>query len=213
MMLYVGFFARIWTIAPAEVPQQLRLRTTDLIQVWSLKRAAARAAAAGRNADAVHAFQAAVSVNRYDLEANRGMIREVTHSARFQPTWVLMSAFQLETVLAISHTNAPDLQLAAAFYSRYELYDWAISKFRDESLVQTPEAALLVLKFYFSAGQWGGVTAFWERHSSLLKPMPEAQSAFLRFVLGERGRALVQEYGSVPIARDLAEAQLAGLEK
>jgi len=45
------------------------------------------------------------------------------------------------------------------------------------------------------------------------KPMPEAQLAFLRFVLGERGRALVQEYGSVPIARDLAEAQLAGLEK
>lgn len=175
VMLYVGLFARIWIIAPKEVPQELRLRTTDLIQVWSLKRTGMRAAAADRNLDAVHAFQGAVSINRYDLEANRGMIREVTRSPRFQPTWVLTSTFQLDTVLAISHTNAADLQLAAAFYSRYELYDWAISKFRDESLVKTPEAALLVLKFFFSVGQWEGLSSFWDRHVSLLKPLPEAQ--------------------------------------
>ena len=178
VMLYVGLFARIWTIAPKEVPQELRLRTTDLVQVWSLKRTGRRASAADRTSDAVHAFQGAVSINRYDLEANRGMIREVTRTTRFQPSWVLMSAFQLETVLAISHTNEADLRMAAAFYSRYELYDWAFSKFRNESLVKTPEAALLVLKFFFSAEQWRGLQTFWDRHSSLLKQLPEAQFVY-----------------------------------
>jgi hypothetical protein len=173
--LYVGFFARIWIIAPAEVPQELRLRTTDLVQVWSLKRTGRQAAATDRNADAVHAFQGAVSINRYDLEANREMIREVTRATQFQPSWVLMSAFQLETVLAISHTNAADLQLAAMFYTRYELYDWATTKFRDESMVKTPEAALLVLKLFFNAENWKGLQIFWERQNAVLKSLPEAQ--------------------------------------
>lgn len=45
------------------------------------------------------------------------------------------------------------------------------------------------------------------------KPLPEALRNFLRFVLGPDGQRLVQEYGSVPIAKDAAATQLLALER
>jgi phosphate transport system substrate-binding protein len=45
------------------------------------------------------------------------------------------------------------------------------------------------------------------------KPLPTALSAFLKFVLGTQGQRLVQEYGSVSINKELADAQLLGLER
>ncbi len=40
-----------------------------------------------------------------------------------------------------------------------------------------------------------------------------ALAGFLRFVLGPEGQKLVQEYGSVPVTRDLADSQLQALER
>jgi len=45
------------------------------------------------------------------------------------------------------------------------------------------------------------------------KPLPAPLTAFLQFVLGPRGQRLVQEYGSVPIAKELVEDQLHVLEQ
>ncbi|WP_306600446.1 PstS family phosphate ABC transporter substrate-binding protein [Geothrix sp. 21YS21S-2] len=45
------------------------------------------------------------------------------------------------------------------------------------------------------------------------KPLPEAPLAFLKFILGPQGQRLVQEYGSVPVGRDLLEKQLLSLER
>lgn len=43
-------------------------------------------------------------------------------------------------------------------------------------------------------------------------PLPELAREFLRFILSPEGQALVVGYGSVPVPRELAEAQLARLE-
>jgi phosphate transport system substrate-binding protein len=45
------------------------------------------------------------------------------------------------------------------------------------------------------------------------KPLPEALKAFLAFVLGPQGQRLVQEYGSVAIAQELARTQMLTLER
>ena len=44
------------------------------------------------------------------------------------------------------------------------------------------------------------------------EPLPAPIKAFLQLVLGPAGQQLVQEYGSVPITRSLAESQLLALE-
>ena len=44
------------------------------------------------------------------------------------------------------------------------------------------------------------------------EPLPPAIKAFLQLILSPEGQQLVQEYGSVPIARTLAETQLRALE-
>ena len=43
-------------------------------------------------------------------------------------------------------------------------------------------------------------------------PLPEAMKAFIKFILGPQGQRLVQEYGSVPLGKDLLDKQLLGLE-
>jgi phosphate transport system substrate-binding protein len=45
------------------------------------------------------------------------------------------------------------------------------------------------------------------------KPLPTALLGFLRFILGPEGQRLVQEYGSVPVTREILDAQLLSLEQ
>jgi phosphate transport system substrate-binding protein len=45
------------------------------------------------------------------------------------------------------------------------------------------------------------------------KELPGTALDFLKFILGPQGQRLVQEYGSVPIPRDLAGTQIAALER
>jgi phosphate transport system substrate-binding protein len=44
------------------------------------------------------------------------------------------------------------------------------------------------------------------------EPLPAPIKAFLQLILGPVGQQLVQEYGSVPIARNLADSQFLALE-
>ena len=45
------------------------------------------------------------------------------------------------------------------------------------------------------------------------RPLPAALAGFLRFVLGPEGQRLVQEYGSVPVTKELVQSQLQALEQ
>lgn len=172
---YVGAFARIWRVSPLDAPQELYLRTTDLFQQWSLHRAGLRAAAQGKADVAVHTLMMAASINRFSQEVTRDLVIQVTRFPRYNRDWVYFTVGQLEMLLSPTKNNPDDLRLAAAFYSRYELYDFALPKFRNPANCASPEAALLLLKAHFTVGNWDALPPLWQKYSGFLEAIPEAR--------------------------------------
>ena len=172
---YVGLFAKIWLVSPSEAPQELYLRATDLIQQWSLHRSGLRAAAQGKSEVAIRTLMMAANINRFSQDVARDLVAQVARSPRFNHDWVYFAAGQLELLLSSTKNKPNDLRLAAAFYSRYELYDFAIPKFRSPTDCASPEAALLVLKANFIVGNWESIPFVWQQYSNFLETIPEAR--------------------------------------
>ena len=173
-VVYVGLFARLWRVSPPESPQELYLRATDLIQQWSLHRAGLRAAAQGKSEIAIRTLMLASSINRFSDVVGRDLVTQVTRSTRFNHDWVYYSAGQLELLLSSANKNPGDLRLAAAFYSRFELYDFAIPRFRNPADCASSEAALLMLKAHYTVGNWESIPVVWQQYSNYLGGVPEA---------------------------------------
>lgn len=181
-VVYVAFFGKIWTVTTPLVTQKLRLRTTDLIQTWRIKRTARRAAENGDLETSVRSYLMAVQINPFDLEGNREMIRAVSRSPVYKAPWVYSAANQLETVLKLSRTNEADLKLAAGLYSRYNLFDLAFSKFSDTKNQTSTEALLLLYRIYFLTEQYDKMDDLWAKNTSVLNQIPEAVLYRLSFM-------------------------------
>lgn len=156
-------------------PQELYLRTTELLQQWSLHRSGLRAAAQGKADIAIPNLMMAAHINRFSEKVTRDLVIEVTRFPKYNHAWVYFTAAQLEILLRPSKTNAEDHRLAAAFYSRYELFDLAIPKFRNPADCASAEAALLLLKAHFTVGNWEAIPTVWQKYAGFLGVIPEAE--------------------------------------
>src|SRR5437764_521365 len=71
------FLPKMWTVSPPGFKPVIKVSGLDLVQAWSLKRSALKAAAAGKNEDAAYAWQAAIANDAADPDLYRGSLRHL----------------------------------------------------------------------------------------------------------------------------------------
>ena len=72
----------MWTVSPPGFKPVLKVSGLDLVQAWSLKRSALKAAAAGKDDDAAYAWQAAIANDAADPDLFRGSLRHLLNTRR-----------------------------------------------------------------------------------------------------------------------------------
>ena len=132
----------------------------DKVQAWSLKRSAAKLAAAGEAEEASRAWASAIGNNLGDPELIRGFLRHVGTMRNPSTTTIRQCLNQAQWLLNLTGTNRTDVGLVALTCDRLAFYGPVLDLLgpHQASLSPTEEAALQ--KALFLAG---GVDEFGKR--------------------------------------------------
>lgn len=153
------FLPKMWVRSPAGFLPVVKVSGLDLLQAWSLKRAALKAVAAGKLEDAAYAWQSAFANNPADPALARGALENFLRFSdpKQAPGNPIQHALWL---LRLTQTNAMDLELTVRVFEKVGLYDAVVDLLepRQENLSPTLEAIYLKALF-----QRGAVDEFGQR--------------------------------------------------
>src|SRR5262249_30239192 len=175
------FLPKIWRTSRHGFIPVIKVSGLDLVQAWSLKRTALKAAAAGDFEEANFAWQAALANNRTDPDLVRGALRNIladpnrrrrTGPAIQESLWLLR----------LTQTNLVDLELAAQVLDQFNYYDSVLTLLQPRVQELTPLLAAVYLKSLFSLGRMQAFEAGWKRFHDQVQNDPELplyRAAFL----------------------------------
>jgi hypothetical protein len=167
------FLPKIWRTSTPEFRPVIKVSGLDLVQAWSLKRSALKAAAAGKFDEANYAWQAALANNRADPDLVRGALRNLLKSPhrREQSRQGVQEALWL---LKLTGTNnLPDLELAAQTLAQFRYYDMIVQLLTPRLNAPTGRLAAVYLKALFDQGQVKLFDQRWAELSDKVHDDPE----------------------------------------
>lgn len=178
LMLGVGAVALAFTqltTSPAGTSPEVRVRLLRIVTSWNFERSANEATRAGRNDLAVRAWKEAIANNPGNLRAIRGFLRSVNELPQVNQQTVALSIYEANRLLAMTRTNAADLDLVAAFYGKYDVYDLALWHLNSTNVPVTPAISLALAKALYETAQVNRLMEVWKVRGDTLTNSPEAQ--------------------------------------
>lgn len=168
------FLPKIWQASEPGFLPVIKVSGLDLVQAWSLRRTAEKAAAAGKFDDAHYAWQAALANNRADPDLVRGALHTLLNDPKRAPraTQAAQEAFWL---IKLTGTNMTDLELAGQVLSEFELNDALRVVLDPHRSRLTPTLAAAYLKALFKEGQIAEFGARWNELGASVQNDPEMQ--------------------------------------
>ena len=164
---------KIWITSPKGFLPVIKVSGLDLLQAWSLRRAAARAEAGGHPTEAIRTWVGAVANDAANPDGVRGLLRTLTQMPLPDRTWLPVGLQQAGNLLRLTQTNLADLELATRFYARYDQHEFVIARLGATNAPVTPATAAL-LRALFLAGQMPRFGDAWKARESLLAGDPES---------------------------------------
>ena len=165
---------RIWITSPEEYSPQIKVRGLDLLQSWSLRHSAERDEAAGRIPAAIQAWMSATANNAADPQNLRGLLRTLARQPLPERAWLGVGQQSAASLLRLTHTNLPDLELAVSFHQRYDQQEWVSSRLVDATMPTSPTLTAALLRALFQSGQMQKFEAVWQQRSATVASQPES---------------------------------------
>ncbi|MBI3414132.1 MAG: hypothetical protein HY043_02240 [Verrucomicrobia bacterium] len=154
---------KMWRVSPPGFLPIIRISVLDMVQAWSLRRSAERAAAAGQHDEADYAWQSAIANNPADPDLYRGVLR---HSLEFtRPTQKNLSVAvnQTHLLLRLSNTNLLDIELTARVYEKFHFHEWVLELLEPYGQKARPPLDGLYLRALFHAGRIDQFAGLWDQ--------------------------------------------------
>lgn len=168
------FLPKIWRQTPAGFHPIVRVSGLDLLQAWSLQRAARRAAAAGLHEQAAYAWRAAIANNPADPELLRGALRTLGQNPNpNRRTDAPQAARQALWLLRLTQTNLSDLELVAEVLPSLGLHQTLAPLLSERLDRLTPRLQAAYLKLLFTQGRWEEFADRWAALNST--PLADAE--------------------------------------
>ncbi len=164
LFIFLGLFLpKIWRVSEPDFRPVIKVSGLDLVQAWSLKRTALKAAAAGKFDDAAYAWQAALANNRADPDLVRGALLNLLEGPR-RREYARQGIQEAMWLLRLTRTNSlPDIELAARTFAQFRFYDAVIQLVEARQGELTPGLASAYLKALFDRGRMEAFNAQWNR--------------------------------------------------
>ena len=173
LTFFALFLPKIWRVTPKDFNPVVKISGLDLLQAWSLRRTARRAAAAGNHAEANYAWQAAISNLPADPDLFRGFIRNVIAQTDPDPA-TARSAFRGSLwLMRLTGTNQADLELSTQLYEKFRQHDLTLHFLSPRAGTLTREQQAVYLKALFHHGPVKSFLARWRATVPLESPDPE----------------------------------------
>jgi predicted Zn-dependent protease len=176
------FLPKIWLATPEGFLPEIRISWLDRAQAWSLRRTAAKFAAAKQTDDAEFAYRAAISNNPGDIELCRESLRSLLGAERAEAKHLSTAFSRALWLMRLSGTNAVDLGLASELLERFDLHEYQIRLLSPKLSELTPKEERALLKALFQTGAIGQFADRWKRASAEVRKDPSLalhQDAFL----------------------------------
>ncbi|HOX02337.1 MAG TPA: hypothetical protein P5555_00870 [Candidatus Paceibacterota bacterium] len=160
---------RLMRVSPRDFNPVIRVSALDLLQAWSLSRAARQAEQENRMEDAIHAWRSAIGNNAANPEYSRGLLRSIVQSDRpvaFAATGLHQSQF----LLRLTRTNLADLALTVGLLDRLGLNQEILRLLDSPPQELSPAIRCAFLKALFMAGQ---IDRFRQEKEPGAAPLPD----------------------------------------
>lgn len=157
---------RIFVTSPEGFYPVIRVNGIDLLKARSLRKAAQAAEAAGRNAEAIQTWMAALSSNEADPELNRGLLKALAAQKTPDLVWLKLVNRSSDWLLQLAGTNHSDLEIAARANAVYGQWDWIISRVGATNAPRTDVTTPVLLAALFEKGQVARFAEEWAAHGA-----------------------------------------------
>lgn len=163
---------KIWrTSEPGFLPV-IKVSGLDLLQVWSLRRTAMKAAAAGKFEEANYAWIGALANNQADPDLVRGSLRNILQDPKRRER-VAQAVQQSFWLLRLTRTNVSDLELTSRVFADYRYYEPIAEMVETLKEPPTPGLTVLFFKALFNLGRMDEFNARWNKLDGTLQKDPE----------------------------------------
>lgn len=153
---------RVWQTTPEGFPRaRITVSLIDLVQAWSLSRAAGRAAAAGRYDEAIQASRSALANNLGDPRLHRASLLLLRDMPMGRPEDTVLGLFGGSWLLALTHTNAADLELVLDVLEKHRLSAYALEILGPPPADESPAQQAARARSLITAGRAEEFAALW----------------------------------------------------
>jgi tetratricopeptide (TPR) repeat protein len=164
---------KLWKTTPTPFPfGEVRVSVLDLVQAWSLSRAARRAEAAGQDGAALLSWRSALVNNQADPALHRGVLGFLGRTPQAEADRALLAIRSASWLVALTRTNLADVALIGDVLERYGRPKVALSWMTGVAWVQDPGLAKPHAKCLLTAGQWEAFAELWRAHGAVWKDDP-----------------------------------------
>lgn len=187
-LLIVTFVAasipKIWKVSPKDFTPEVRISVVDMIQAWSLARAARKHEAEGRNEQAARAWLEAVANHPAKKAYLRGQIEHELTREDFDPRIKGEIVSNARWLLRLTRTNSFDLDLTARLYHRYHLDRYALNLLNGFEGKFSPTQRKIYLMSLFNLGQIDRFLELWNASDPALQRDPELKLYYAAYQAG-----------------------------
>jgi tetratricopeptide (TPR) repeat protein len=164
---------KLWKTTPTPFSfGEVRVSALDLLQAWSLSRAARRAEAAGQDEAALLSWRSALLNNQGDPQLHRGVLGFLGRTPKADADRALFAIRSASWLVALTRTNVADVALIGDVMERYGRPRVALSWMTGLAVDSNQALARARAKCLLSAGQWDAFAELWRVHGAQWKDDP-----------------------------------------
>ncbi len=160
------FVPKIWNTAPPWHKTPMKISGLDVVQSWSLRRAAEARAREGKLQESMAAWRGAILNTPADTEVYRGMLKTLIDSKERRREYIPFAVGEGRALLELSRTNNADLELMASFFRRFELFDWELAMLRGATGHMTAAGNRLLAEALFFSGDAERFKTVWDQNTA-----------------------------------------------
>lgn len=173
MLIFLALFLpKIWTTSKPGFLPVIKVSGLDLVQAWSLRRTAIKAAAAGDFEEANYAWLGALGNNQANPELARGALRNLLRDPRRKER-TAQGLQQVFWLLRLTGTNLVDLELAGQVLQEFKYFDPIVTLVDPRRNEASPALLGIYLKALFHQGLMDVFNARWNQLGSKVEKDPE----------------------------------------
>lgn len=128
VLIVIALVPRIWITSPEGYIPVRKVRGLDIIQGAAFRRAAVKEAEAGRLAESIQKWRAALASDPANVEAVKGFLKALSVQPVPDHELLPQGGYEASELMRLAGTNDTTITAAAELYFRYNLYDWLVER-------------------------------------------------------------------------------------